>query len=131
MKKSITSKEEVSEKKFDLEERLIDYAVDVIRLVESLPETKTANHLGGQLLRSGTSPSLNYGEARGAESKNDFVHKMKVCLKELRESHNCLKIINKGIISEKDELVARLITESNELISIFVKSINTALKKSS
>ncbi|HOU30258.1 MAG TPA: four helix bundle protein, partial [Bacteroidales bacterium] len=84
MKKSITSKEEASEKKFDLEERLIDYAVDVIRLVESLPDTKTANHLGGQLLRSGTSPSLNYGEARGAESKNDFVHKMKVCLKELR-----------------------------------------------
>ena len=79
----------MTEKKYDLEERLIDFAVSIIKLVEDLPNTKSGNHLGGQLLRSGTSPSLNYGEAKSGESKNDFVHKMKVCLKELRESHNC------------------------------------------
>ena len=72
-----------NEKRHDLEDRLIDFAVSVINLVESLPNTKSANHLGGQLLRSGTSPSLNYGEAKSGESKNDFIHKMKVCLKEL------------------------------------------------
>ena len=66
------------DKKFDLDERLIDFAVDIIFFTESLPNTKAANHLGGQLLRSGTSPSLNYGEVRGAESQKDFVHKMKV-----------------------------------------------------
>jgi four helix bundle protein len=72
-------------KKYDLDERLIDFAVVIIFFEESLPNTKSAVHLGGQILRSGTSPSLNYGEAKGAESKNDFLHKMKVCLKELRE----------------------------------------------
>ena len=75
----------MNEKKYDLEERLIDFAVSVITFTESLPGTKSAAHLGGQVLRSGTAPSLNYGEAKGAESKVDFIHKMKVCLKELRE----------------------------------------------
>src|SRR5450759_2099915 len=89
----------MTEKKYDLEERLIDFAVSIIKLVENLPNTKSGNHLGGQLLRSGTSPSLNYGEAKSGESKNDFVHKMKVCLKELRESHNCLRIILRAKIS--------------------------------
>lgn len=64
------------EKKYDIEERLIDFAVSIIFFIERLPNTKSASHLGGQLLRSGTSPSLNYGEARSAESKNDFLHKM-------------------------------------------------------
>jgi four helix bundle protein len=64
----------MNEKKYNLEDRLIDFAVSIIKLVESLTNTKSANHLGGQLLRSGTSPSLNYGEAKSGESKNDFVH---------------------------------------------------------
>ena len=118
-----------SEKKYDLEDRLIEFAVSVIELVESLPNTKSANHLGGQLLRSGTSPSLNYGEAKSGESKNDFIHKMKVCLKELRESYNCLRIIQRAKISPDEQLVIYLINEFNELISIFVKSIVTATKK--
>ena len=71
------------EKKYDIDERLIDFSVDIISFVESLPNTKSAAHLGGQLLRSETSSSLNYGEAKGAESKNDFLHKIKICLKEL------------------------------------------------
>jgi len=115
-------------KKFDLEDRLIDFAVLIIKLVESLPNTKSANHLGGQLLRSGTSPSLNYGEAKAGESKNDFVHKMKVCLKELRESYNCLKIIHRAKILDDEKFVLDLIKECNELISIFVASILTATK---
>lgn len=119
----------MAEKKFDLEERLIDFALAIINLVESLPNTKSGNHLGGQLLRSGTSPSLNYGEAKSAESKSDFLHKMKVCLKELRETHNCLRIIHRGKIYITEKQVLDLITECNELISIFVKSVVTATKK--
>ena len=119
----------MTEKKYDLEERLIDFAVSIIKLVENLPNTKSGNHLGGQLLRSGTSPSLNYGEAKSGESKNDFVHKMKVCLKELRESHNCLRIILRAKISPDEHIVHYNIDECNELISIFVKSIITATKK--
>jgi four helix bundle protein len=118
-------------KKFDLDERLIDFAVEVIFFTESLPNTKAANHLGGQLLRSGTSPSLNYGEVQGAESQRDFIHKMKVCLKELRESYNNLRILRKAKIPLKLEEVEVLISECNELISIFVASIHTASKKHS
>lgn len=77
----------------NLELRLIAFAISVANFNETLPNSKSANHLGNQLLRSGTSPALNYGEARGAESKKDFIHKMKICLKELRESHNCLRIL--------------------------------------
>jgi four helix bundle protein len=114
--------------KFDLEDRLIDFAVAIINFVESLPVSKSGAHLGGQLLRSGTSPSLNYGEAKSAESKNDFVHKMKVCLKELRESHNCLRIMHRAGLYKHEQEVLWLIHESNELISIFVKSIVTATR---
>jgi len=117
------------DKKYDLEDRLIDFAVAIINFVEKLPNTKSANHLGSQLLRSGTSPSLNYGEARSAESRNDFIHKMKVCLKELRESYNCLSILHRARIYESEELIKSLTKECDELISIFVKSISTASTK--
>ena len=116
------------EKKYDIEERLIDFAVEIILLTESLPSSRSASHLSGQLLRSGTSPSLNYGEAKGAESKNDFLHKMKICLKELRESYNCLRILHRAKIYKSEDPVNKLITECNELISIFVKSVETASK---
>lgn len=79
--------------KKDLEERLINFAVLIVEIVETMPASKAANHLAGQLLRSGTSPALNYGEAQSGESRRDFVHKIKIVLKELRESHICLKII--------------------------------------
>lgn len=119
---------ERTEKKYNIEERLIDFAVNVISFVESLPNSKAANHLGAQLLRSGTSPSLNYGEAKSAESRNDFVHKMKVSLKELRETHNCMRIMPKAKIFKSEKIVLELINECHELISIFVKSIETASK---
>lgn len=118
----------MADKKYDIEERLIDFAVNIISFAESLPNSKSASHLGGQLLRSGTSPSLNYGEAKGAESKSDFLHKMKVCLKELRESYNCMRIIHRAKIYRSEQQVKELAVECNELISIFVKSIATASK---
>lgn len=115
-------------REYNLEERLVDFAVSVIRLVDSLPNTKAANHLGGQLLRSGTSPALNYGEAQSSESRKDFVHKFKIILKELRESMVCLKILRKSNLFDASEILDWLSKECNELVSIFVKSIETAEK---
>jgi four helix bundle protein len=115
-------------KKFDLEERLINYAVSIIEIVETMPDTKAANHLSGQLLRSGTSPALNYGEAQSGESRKDFIHKIKIVLKELRESYVCLKIIYRTKLYKSEEKIKLIMKENNELISIFVKSTDTALK---
>lgn len=115
-------------KEYNLEERLVDFAVAIIRLVDTLPNTKAANHLGGQLLRSGTSPALNYGEAQSSESRKDFVHKFKIILKELRESLVCLKILRKSNLYDAPESLDKLSRECNELVSIFVKSIVTAEK---
>ena len=80
----------------DIQERLIEFAVKIIKLCSSMPKTLTGKHISGQLLRSGTSPAPNYGEARGAESKNDFVHKLGVVLKELNESGIWLEIIKRS-----------------------------------
>jgi four helix bundle protein len=114
--------------KTDLENRLIEFAVLIVQICENMKETKSASHLGGQLIRSGTSPALNYGEAQGAESIRDFIHKTKIVLKELRESFICLKIIFRSHLCTKEALLDKAITENNELISIFVKSILTAQK---
>jgi four helix bundle protein len=109
------------EYKFILEERLINFAVSIVELVKILPNDRVGNHLGNQMLRSGTSPGLNYGEALGSESKKDFAHKLGIVLKELRETLNCLKILNRtGYF--KNETIIR---ECNELISIFVKTLKT------
>jgi four helix bundle protein len=116
----------MKEYKNNIEERLVDFAVVIIEFIELVPNTRAGNHLSSQLLRSGTSPALNYGEARGAESKNDFIHKMKVCLKELRETNNCLRILLKAKLFKSESQINSIIQESNELISIFVKSIYTA-----
>ena len=114
------------EKIYDLEERLIDFAVRIIRIAESLPKTKVGNHIAGQLIRCGTSPAPNYGEAQSAESRSDFIHKMKICLKELRETKVWLKmIIRASLIKPKSKLEPDII-ENDELISIFVASIKTA-----
>ena len=109
-------------RKFDLEDRLVNFAVNVLELVESLPETRASMHLGGQLLRSGTSPALNYGEAQSAESRKDFVHKLKVILKELRETSICLRIMDKRSLLKNHEVL----NESKELVAIFTKSVKTA-----
>src|SRR3970040_662602 len=110
----------------ELESRLIDFTIQVVNLIKSLPEDRITNHLSGQLLRSASSPALNYGEAQGAESEKDFVHKLGIVLKELRESLNCLKILA-GTNYIKTE--SPLMKECNELVSIFVKSVETNKKK--
>ena len=110
----------------DLEERLINLAVQIIALVESMPNTKAANHLAGQLLRSGTSAALNYGEAQSGESRNDFIHKIKVVLKELRETLVCLKIIFRARLIDSEQKIQDVLKETDELVSIFVKSAKTA-----
>jgi four helix bundle protein len=113
--------------KFDLEERLIEYAVLILNIAESLPDNRGAIHLSTQLIRSGTAPSLLYGEAQAAESRRDFIHKMKIALKELRETFVSLKIISrKAYLKNGDEKLKKVLQESDELISIFVKSIGTA-----
>jgi four helix bundle protein len=116
----------INERKFDLEERLVDYAILISDLIEQLLNTKLCNHIGGQLIRSGTSPALNYGEAQSAESSNDFIHKLKIIIKELRESNICLKMLLRKSLPEIRDLIIDAQMETNELISIFVKSIQTA-----
>ena len=113
-------------KKFDLEERLVDFAVLIIEIVNSMSNSKAGNHLSGQLVRSGTSVALNYGEAQSGESRKDFIHKMKIVLKELRETHICLKIIDRTNLCKFNNKIDQAKKESNELISIFVKSVETA-----
>ena len=111
---------------FDLQERLIDYAVRIIAVAETLPNTRAGQHVSGQLLRSGTSPAPNYGEAQSAESRSDFIHKVKIALKELRESYVWLKIIVRaGMIKPADKL-SPLLIETDELISILFASVSTA-----
>ncbi len=113
-------------KEYNLEKRLIAFAIMIINVVERLPETRVCVLLGGQLLRSGTSAALNYGEAQAAESNRDFVHKLKVILKELRESAINLQIpINKPMITDDTTL-----KECKELIAIFTASIKTARRRS-
>lgn len=116
-------------RKFDLEDRLVDFTVRIIEIAEALPNTRAGNHLAGQLIRCGTSPALNYGEAQSAESGKDFVHKLKIVLKELRETSVCLKIIKRKPLIKPPERIDPVLDECNELISIFVASVSTAQSK--
>jgi four helix bundle protein len=112
--------------KQELEDRLIDFAAAIIIVASKFEKNYAGNHLSGQIIRSGTSPALNYGEAQSAESPKDFIHKMGICLKELRESFVCLKIIEKAKLSTEINDLQNAKKEVNELISIFVASIKTA-----
>ena len=112
----------------DLEERLIEFAVRIIRLCEAMPKTVAGRHLSGQLVRSGTSPAFNYGEARAAESTRDFVHKMRVVHKELNESNINLQIILRSELLPK-QLLASIMDECDQLCRIINASIQTALGK--
>jgi four helix bundle protein len=123
MKESI--KKNDTESRYDLENRLIDFASRILDVAESLPHHIIGKHLCQQIARSGTSPALNYGEAQSAESRADFIHKMKIALKELRETMIRLQIISRRHYFNDNRLNSILI-ENNALISIFVKSIATA-----
>jgi four helix bundle protein len=119
----------VKDQIFDLEDRLIEFGVRIIRLAEALPKTRAGNHVAGQIIRSGTSPAFNYGEAQSAESRPDFIHKMQVCLKELRETRVCLLLTAKANLVKSSSQLDSLISENDQLISIFVASIKTARQK--
>ena len=112
----------------ELEERLIDFAVRVIRLSARLPRTPAGRHIAGQILRAGTSPAPNYGEARGAESLADFVHKLRIVLKELNETSVWLRIIERGEILESG-LLTDIIQENRSLCRIFASSLKTAQRR--
>jgi four helix bundle protein len=120
---------EKAPRQYDLEDRLIDFTIRVLDLVEALPNTRVGNHIAGQLVRCGTSPAPNYGEARSAESRRDFIHKMKLVLKELREVRVWLLLIQRKALVKPPETVGPILAECNELISIFVASIGTAERK--
>jgi len=113
-------------KVFDLEDRLLEFASSVIDVTEKLPNTRAGHHVAGQFLRSGTSPYGNHGEAQAPESADDFIHKMKVCLKELRETRRWARLIwRKQWLPENPQL-AFVLQEIEELIRIFKSSVQTA-----
>ena len=112
----------------ELADRLLDFTVRIINLVNSLPKTPIGRHIEGQLIRSGTSPGSNYEESRGAESRADFIHKLGMVLKELKESRFWLRVIQRTeMISHRK--VEPLIQECEELCAIIAKSIITAKRK--
>jgi four helix bundle protein len=108
-----------------LEERLINFAVRILKLSANLPKTTAGKHIAGQIVRSGTSPASNYGEARGAESHSDFIHKLGIVLKELNETFIWLRIVERShMINEK--LLKSILEENRELCWIFISSLMTA-----
>ncbi|MBL9219506.1 MAG: four helix bundle protein [Opitutaceae bacterium] len=112
--------------KYDLEDRLLDFAVRVIRVTESMKSTRAGLHVADQLLRSGTSPYGHHGEAESAESRADFVHKLSICAKELREARRWLRLVERAGLVAKPQLPAEILSEADELIRIFAASIRTA-----
>ena len=117
---------ETASRKFDPEDRLLEYPSAVIDLSESLADTRAGNHIAGQILRSGTSPCPNHAEAEAAESREDFIHKLKVCLKELRETRRWARLIKKKRWAKNETALLFVLAESDELIRIFHSSIQTA-----
>jgi four helix bundle protein len=113
----------------DISERLLDFPVRVIRLVNALPKTVVGKHVAGQLARCGTGSGSNYEEARGAESRADFVHKLGVSWKEARESWFWLRLIHRAELV-KPALVEGILKEANELSAILGRSLTTAKKNS-
>jgi four helix bundle protein len=114
--------------KYNLADRLLEFAVNVVELTQALPSTRSCNHVAGQLLRCGTSPYGNHGEVESAESRKDFIHKLKICLKELRETKRWLRLVArlKGLSPASN--LATCLNEVEELIRIFVASVRTAEK---
>lgn len=113
-------------RKSDLENRLLEFASAIIDVPENLPSSRAGNHIAGRILRSGTSPYANHGEAESAESREDFVHKLKICLKEFREPRRWARLIQRKGWTNEDSTLLFILRESEELIRIFVSSIKTA-----
>ncbi len=117
-------------KKYDLEDRLVDYTCRMIEVVEALPNSRSGNYIAGQLIKSCHSPTFNYGEAQAAESTKDFIHKMGVVLKELKECRTALKVIIKREMVQPITRLDAVYKETEELVAIMAKSISTAKKNS-
>lgn len=116
-------------KPVELEDRLIQFSIDSILFCKTVKNNFEGEYLTKQLIRSASSSALNYGEARSAESTRDFLHKMKICLKELRECLINLKIQKGANLTSDTDSLDKLLKENNELISIFVISIKTSTAK--
>jgi four helix bundle protein len=121
-------KRNMTNQKYDLEDRLLEFSVRIIKMVEMLPNSRAGNHIAGQLLRSGTSPYPNHGEAQSAESQKDFIHKLRISLKELRETQRWLKLIQKIPLLDDSIFLKNILEETEQLIKIFVTSIKTSEK---
>ncbi|MGB9628784.1 MAG: four helix bundle protein [Thermodesulfobacteriota bacterium] len=118
----------MNEKNNQLSDRLLDFAVEVIKITDALPNTVAGRHVGGQLIRAGTSCGSNYEEACGAESRSDFAHKMSIVLKELKESRFWLKLIRRTRLLTPEQ-TNPIIDECEQLCAIAAKSIITAKKR--
>jgi len=115
--------------KYDLEDKLLEFAVAVVELTDDLPNTRSGNHLAGQLLRCGTSPYGHHGEVESAESRKDFIHKLKICLKELRETRRWLRLVSRFKKMNRDPRLVAFLAEAEELIRIFVASVRTTERR--
>ncbi len=118
----------MKQKEYDLEDRLVNYSCRMIDVVDALPGTRAGNYIAGQLIRSCHSPAFNYGEVQAVESSQDFIHKLGVVLKELKECRTALKIIRKKEMIKPATKLANIYKETEELIAITGKSISTAEK---
>src|SRR4030095_3122062 len=112
----------------ELEDRLVDFSVRIVRLSAALPRRSAGRHIGGQILRSGTSPAPNYAEARGAESTADFIHKVKIVFKELNETLIWLRVIQRSQLL-REELINEILSENLELCKIFAATLRTTKQK--
>ena len=115
-------------RRYDLDERLLDFAARVIGVVHVLPRSQAGRHVGKQLLGSGTSPGANYEEACGAESRRDFIHKLGIVLKELKETRYWLRLVQRATLVKPSARLAPLLDETEQLIAIMAKSVSTARK---
>ena len=118
----------MNNKKYDLEDRLVEFTCRMIDVVEALPNTRSGNYIAGQLIRCCHSPTFNYGETQAAESQNDFIHKLGIVLKELKECRTALKIIRRKELIKPVSKLDDIYKETEELIAIIAKSIATAKK---
>jgi four helix bundle protein len=124
-----TSNEDQRKRRFDLEERLLAHAARIVALYDSLPTGTGARQIGNQLIRSGTSPYLHHGEVEAAESLDDFVHKLKVCLKELRETWRALRLLQRTLKISNTGEIDSLIEETQQLIRVFYASVRTVRER--
>jgi four helix bundle protein len=114
------------EAKFDLEDRLLEFSVRAISVTEAMKPTRAGVYVADQLLRSATSPYGHHGEAESAESRSDFIHKLKICHKELREARRWLRLVQRASLLRAQAPLESLLKEADELVRIFTASIRTA-----